>query len=85
MEDYQAKSPSALVDMPVFVLDHGGKLYTTVSLLEYDPNRRDLTPDQQDAIAKLRQMLQNNPPVPATTAGQTFMATVDFQNAEVNF
>lgn len=85
MQDFETKSTSALVDKPVFILDHGGKLYTTVSLVEYDPGRRDLTQEQLDAIENLRQMLQNNPPVPATTAGMTFMATVDFQNAETNF
>ena len=43
---------------PNFVIEHGGRYYVAVAVLEYDPNARGITKEQRNGVDQIRQMFE---------------------------
>ncbi|GAO37851.1 hypothetical protein SCH01S_01_00140 [Sphingomonas changbaiensis NBRC 104936] len=66
-----ADSGEALSE-PVFIIEKNGVFYVTLALWAYDPNQAN-TPEQQQGIAGIAQLFQQNPKLEAaevTSRGQ---------------
>lgn len=55
---------------PQFVVEHDGKIYVTVGVIEYDPNDREMDDDEKSDLAELQEMLRGRRDVTGTTVGR---------------
>lgn len=46
---------------PVFCIQHEGRYYLTLAVLEYDPNQPDMTPEQRKGVEQIEQLYQGTP------------------------
>jgi hypothetical protein len=69
----------AALNDPQFLIEHEGKLYLTLAVLEYDPKYPGLSEHQREDIEKLRSILKGSnltgTVTPYETRGMMFSAT----------
>lgn len=49
---------TAALSTPTFVIEHEGRFYVTLALIEYDPNATDITPEQKRGVAQVQKMFE---------------------------
>lgn len=56
---YVARSAHAAASEPNFVIEHKGRFYVTVAVLEYDPHADDMTREQKRGIEQVRDLFEH--------------------------
>lgn len=49
---------TAAQSSPTFVIEHEGRFYVTLAVLEYDPKAADITPEQKRGVAQMQKMFE---------------------------
>jgi hypothetical protein len=54
----QVTTQTAALSSPNFVIEHEGRLYVTLALLEYDPKAPNLSAEQKRGVKQMQQMFK---------------------------